>query len=70
MGYVIIPSHGKVKVGNTISTVIPGIGKVNTTVTRRCNHSSPYERTRAQIYATGNKWAIENFEAIHIINCK
>ena len=26
---------------------------------------SPYERTRAQVYATGNKWAIENFEATH-----
>ena len=24
-----------------------------------------YERTRAQVYATGNKWAIENFEATH-----
>ena len=27
--------------------------------------ASPYERTRAQVYATGNKWAIENFEATH-----
>ena len=26
---------------------------------------TPYERTRAQVYATGNKWAIENFEATH-----
>ena len=26
---------------------------------------SPYERTRAQVYATGNKWQIENFEATH-----
>ena len=26
---------------------------------------SPYERTRAEVYATGNKWAIENFEATH-----
>lgn len=25
----------------------------------------PYERTRAQVYASGNKWAIENFEATH-----
>lgn len=25
----------------------------------------PYERTRASVYATGNKWAIENFEATH-----
>lgn len=27
--------------------------------------ASPYERTRAKIYATGNKWAIENFNATH-----
>lgn len=26
---------------------------------------SPYERTKAQVYATGNKWAIENFNATH-----
>lgn len=25
----------------------------------------PYARTRAQVYATGNRWAIENFEATH-----
>lgn len=26
---------------------------------------SPYERTRAQVMATGNKWAMENFNATH-----
>ena len=26
---------------------------------------TPQERTRAAVYATGNKWAIENFEATH-----
>ncbi len=26
---------------------------------------SPYERTKRQVYATGNKWAIENFHATH-----
>lgn len=25
----------------------------------------PYERVRAQVRATGNRWAIENFEATH-----
>ena len=24
-----------------------------------------YERRKAQVYATGNKWAIENFNATH-----
>ena len=27
--------------------------------------SSPYDRTRAMVYATGNRWAIENFNATH-----
>ena len=26
---------------------------------------SPYERARRKIYATGNRWAIENFNATH-----
>lgn len=26
---------------------------------------SPYERTRRAVYATGNRWAIENFHATH-----
>ena len=27
--------------------------------------ASPYERTRNAVYATGNRWAIENFNATH-----
>lgn len=27
--------------------------------------ASPYERTKAKVYATGNRWAIENFHATH-----
>lgn len=26
---------------------------------------NPYERTRAAVYATGNRWQIENFNATH-----
>jgi hypothetical protein len=26
---------------------------------------NPYERTKAAVYATGNRWAIENFNATH-----
>lgn len=26
---------------------------------------SPYERTRRAVYATGNRWAIENWKATH-----
>ena len=26
---------------------------------------SAYEREKARVYATGNKWAIENFHATH-----
>ena len=30
-----------------------------------CRPMSLYERNRAAVYATGNKWAIENWEATH-----
>ncbi len=33
--------------------------------TTRVRPLSLYERTKAQVYVTGNKWAIENFEATH-----
>ena len=29
------------------------------------SRETPYERTRRAVYATGNKWAIENFNATH-----
>lgn len=29
------------------------------------DRTTPFDRTRAVVYATGNKWAIENFEATH-----
>lgn len=41
---------------------------------RKCNEEqesidvfvdSPYERARNAVYATGNKWAIENFNSTH-----
>lgn len=32
---------------------------------QRAMNPTPQVRTRAQVYATGNKWAIENFEATH-----
>lgn len=41
----------------------PCVGWRRTTNTTR--RQSSYERTKAQVYATGNKWAIENFHATH-----
>ena len=35
------------------------------TKTGRTYPMSSYERTKAAVYATGNKWAIENFHATH-----
>ena len=32
---------------------------------RTTKRESAYERTKRQVYATGNKWAIENFHATH-----
>ena len=61
--YEIVPGKGKVKKDNSIF----GCGKVCTEDDdRECRpRQSAYERTKAQVYATGNKWAIENFHATH-----
>ena len=32
---------------------------------RRKVKADHFERTRSQVYSTGNKWAIENFNATH-----
>lgn len=58
MGYEIVPGRGKVKTSDTIF----GCGKIYSNNTPR---ESAYERTKRQVYATGNKWAIENFHATH-----
>ena len=39
--------------------------KCGTTPIREFFIMSPYERTRAAVCATGNKWAIENLNATH-----
>ena len=60
--YVIVPGRGKVKVDNTVF----GCGKIYTSGNDESPcRETPYERTKAQVYATGNKWAIENFHATH-----
>ena len=57
--YVIVPGRGKVKVNNSFC------GSVSFSNDREERRESAYERTKAQVYATGNKWAIENFHATH-----
>ena len=59
--YVIVPGRGKVKVDNGFCGCI-GYSSGNKDNSYR---ETPYERTKAQVYATGNKWAIENFHATH-----
>lgn len=57
--YMIVPGKGKVRKSNNIGQAI---------FYSSPSHERPqsmYERTRAQVYATGNKWAIENFHATH-----
>ena len=54
--YIIVPGRGKVKVNNS---------NVFWESSEKKPYKSPYERTKAQVYATGNKWAIENFHATH-----
>lgn len=59
---------GKVMMDNTdrgiVATFFPKPKKVNPFKVAH-KAMTPYERTRAMVYATGNRWAIENFEATH-----
>ena len=59
--YEIVPGRGKVKKDNSIF----GCGISYSSSEKRERPMSAYERTKAQVYATGNKWAIENFHATH-----
>ena len=45
--------------------VYHGIKEVEKEYEKSQPRQSAYERTKAQVYATGNKWAIENFHATH-----
>ncbi len=58
--YEIVPGRGKVKKDNSFAGcgIIYSSGSSN-------RREDPYERTKRQVYATGNKWAIENFHATH-----
>ena len=58
--YMIIPGKGRVKVNNDF-----GDGIFFTSGNNSSRREDPYERTKRQVYATGNKWAIENFHATH-----
>lgn len=57
--YEIVPGRGKVRKDNSIF----GCGIAHSSKQER--PQSVYDRTKAQVYATGNKWAIENFHATH-----
>ena len=59
--YTIVPGRGKVKNDNKVF----GCGISYTSGGDSRPRESMYERTRARVYATGNKWAIENFHATH-----
>lgn len=57
--YRIVPGRGRVRVDNSfVSAIIIGSSD-----NRR--RESAYDRTKREVYATGNKWAIENFHATH-----
>ena len=60
--YEIVPGKGKVKKDNSLGC---GIMFSGTNESSHRQHMTPYERTKAAVYATGNKWAIENFHATH-----
>jgi hypothetical protein len=57
----LIPQNADIGATNTDDRVQEKQGDVKKSAPRL----SPYERTRRAVYATGNKWAIENFHATH-----
>lgn len=59
--YIIVSGRGKVKKDNSIF----GCGSFYSSNNSKTRPVSSYERTKSQVYATGNKWAIENFHATH-----
>lgn len=54
--YEIVPGRGRVRVDDEPFFAL---------APNRERRPTMYERTKAQVYATGNKWAIENFHATH-----
>lgn len=58
--YEIVPGRGRVRVDDS-----PISGMIIADNSRGQRRETPYERTKRQVYATGNKWAIENFHATH-----
>lgn len=59
---IIVPGRGAVKVNNSFES---GVLWPSQWPSSSGHKETPYERTRRQVYATGNKWAIENFHATH-----
>ena len=57
---IIVPGRGRVKVDNSF-----GCGTIWSSGNNSSRRDTPYERTKKEVYATGNKWAIENFHATH-----
>ena len=59
--YRVVPGRGRVRVDNGFCGAITFSSGDNNSPRRE----SVYDRTKREVYATGNKWAIENFHATH-----
>ena len=59
---MIIPGRGAVRIDNSFCG---SMSFSSDDSNRDYYRESAYERTKRQVYATGNKWAIENFHATH-----
>ena len=60
--YTVVPGRGRVRIDNSFCGCV---GYSNGSSNDNYHRESLYERTKRQVYATGNKWAIENFHATH-----
>ena len=59
---MIVPGRGRVRVDDMFGMTNAVIWSSGNSSSRR---ETSYERTKREVEATGNKWAIENFHATH-----
>ena len=59
---MIVPGRGRVRADDN---KVFGCEEFFVSRGSESRRETPYERTKREVYATGNKWAIENFHATH-----
>ena len=63
--YMVVAGRGKVKADEDFLSSCITYSSGSSGRSESPKRLSAYERTKKEVYATGNKWAIENFHATH-----